>query len=160
VGNRTTLFTVEKADTLVHRTSGPAPARMGSYPRLHEEVLRSLIRIAKRHPQDGDDRVPDLLVLAQSIPANSRLQLYARLPEPGLQDAYAAYLRQSFPITGSVFLQAIGRESESPGQVEPTTLPAQRAGTHTIKGSEFVTDRYSDVRADPMYIDNFSNDIT
>src|SRR5215831_3797850 len=153
-GNRSNLFTVDKADNVVHRTSGPSITRTESYPNLHSEVLKSLIAIVKKYPKDGNDRVPALLELVGSIPLSQRVTLYARLSKPGSTDAFALYLRNNFKATREIFLKALSGEQQPEQQIKQVAEPSPRE-----KNAEFVSRFYVDVQSDQMYIDNFTNNI-
>jgi hypothetical protein len=159
-GNRSNLFTVDKADTLVYRTSGPPVARTESYPALHSEVLKSLIGIVKKYPKDGNDRVPALLELAESIPLSHRPTLYSRLSRPGSNDAFALYFRNNFTTTRELFLRALSGSPTTEHHTESAETRIQPPQSTGLKDKdEFVSHNYIDVKSDSMYIDNFTNDI-
>jgi hypothetical protein len=132
-----------------------------AYPRVHERVLTSLIAIAKRHPEDGPDRVEPLRELAKSVPGEDRARLAERLSKPPRQDAFTDYLRINFPSTRGAFLSALGakQEAAAPAKAEPST-PSQGFGAlNKAKGDpKYIDNGISKVRTDGLRAEIFYRD--
>jgi hypothetical protein len=147
----------------VSGATGMGIARQAStkeiYPRLHEEILKGLIAIVKKYLKDGEDRIPALQALAKSVPAKDKPLLYERLVKPGSKDAFTVYLKNSFPLTRDVFLQAINPDVPADRAAEPTTVAPKPNMPPAHVEADLVSERFADVKSDSLYIDNFANDI-
>jgi Domain of unknown function (DUF4157) len=143
-------------------TLSPYLACAPAYPRIHETVLNSLIAIQKKHPKDGDERQSALEALAKTVPEQDRPLLVQRLTKPGTTDAFAVYLKNNFPASREAFLRALGAkpdEAAAEKKAPPVVPPAKATLAPQKEGAEFVSNAYADVKSNPQYLDNFTNDI-